>query len=200
MRFFVLCLMLLSCKQKPLLPSKESLAYWNARADLFRKLPNDSAEVLFVGTSLTEGFPLQDFFHDTLLKNRGVSGSRSVEILKRIDEAKGAAKVFIEAGANDFKYSISPDSIVKNIAAMVSALPGSKVYVQAVLPEYMGYEKNNPLIHQTNQKLKAWCAANSITFIPLWDAFLNKPELRYDGLHLNYEGYRLWTEMLRPYL
>src|SRR5688572_24311555 len=44
----------------------------------------DSNDIVFIGNSLTEGFPLDEYFHRTDIKNRGIGGSETSHLLDRI--------------------------------------------------------------------------------------------------------------------
>lgn len=63
----------------------------------FRITKND---VVFIGNSLTEAFPVSEFFH---ARNRGISGNTILHLIKRIDQviASRPRKLFIEIGINE---------------------------------------------------------------------------------------------------
>jgi hypothetical protein len=89
-----------------------------ARAKTLNDLHLDSSDVVFVGNSLTEGFPLTEMFHNINIKNRGISGNTISDVLDRITPIAQAhpRKMFIEIGINDLKNQID------NLEAAKSAL------------------------------------------------------------------------------
>ena len=65
--------------------------------------------------------------------------------------------------------------------------------------------KNNQAIRYINEEIKKLCAEFGHTYIDLYPALLDdegylRKDLSDDGLHLNANGYEIWTSMLKPYL
>ncbi len=70
--------------------------------DFFKILPHDTTDIVFLGTSLTHNFPLQEFFKDCRLENRGIIGNTTTDMIGRLSEITDGrpSKIFIEAGTN----------------------------------------------------------------------------------------------------
>jgi lysophospholipase L1-like esterase len=179
-----------------------------AQVDFFKMLPQDKSDYVFVGTSLTQGFPLQEAFNDLRLKNRGIGGNTTSDILSRIDDViKGKPKkVFLEAGTNDINKYTTIDTPLKNIEAIafkiVKSSPNTKLYIQSILP--FGGKKEAAPIKELNKRVAAFCHENYIEFINLYPAYiknglLNK-DYTIDGTHLNGKGYSIWTAKLKNYI
>lgn len=165
-------------------------------------LPLDSNDAVFVGTSITEGFPAE------LLpgKNRGIGGNEAHHILGRIGKIAACKpkKIFVEVGLGDFYTSQRPvDTVYNNILKIVGEVcrlsPGTKVYIQSVLPVHgtHGFVKDS--IELLNSRLK-----KHPYYIDLYNAFSRGGQqdatLFYDGCHPNYTGYKKWALLLKPYL
>ena len=60
-------------------------------------------------------------------------------------------------------------------------------------------------VKKNNIEIKMLAEEYGYCFVDLFENFLDseghlKSELSIDGIHLNANGYRLWTEKLKPYL
>lgn len=196
----------------------EKLNYWLNRDQLFEALPHDSNSIVFIGTSLTENFELTEIFHQCNLKNRGITSDITEGILNRLspvikDQPK---KIFIEAGINDLGKGISEVKLVANYTEIIKRLqlatPNSQLYIQSILPvankgQYPTY--NNPEINaailRVNEQLKSLAESRKVIYIELYNNFVSNGEMnpQYvidDGIHLNGEAYKLWAQLLGPYL
>lgn len=182
-------------------------AYTKNMISIFRVLPSDTSAIVFVGTSLTQWFPVQEMFKMANIQNRGVAANTTANILNRLgDIVKNKPfKVFIEGGTNDID-KLPTDSIFSNIKMIIAQIragsPNSKIYYQSVLP--MGEGQFKEKIENLNQLINAYCARNQIVFINLYPDFLRgngiKKELTIDGIHLTGKGYAIWAEDIKKYV
>lgn len=174
------------------------------RWDEYLKLKPDAAEVLFLGTSITEGFPVQKEFNNVHVKNMGFAGSISkngIQVINRLIYRK-PKKVFLEFGVNDFKYNISSDTVQAHLASMIDIIkkqsPKTEIFVQSVLPTNM--DSLNVKIISYNAEAQKICMQKSVTFINLYPSFLrgNKidSDLTFDGTHLTDIGYFHWRKLI----
>jgi lysophospholipase L1-like esterase len=183
-----------------------NIKYEKDQVNLFRAMPHDTSDIVFVGTSLTSSFLWDEMFTNSHIKNRGIKGNTMIDIINRLSEITDGKprKIFIEAGVND----IGTDSIntilnhlIKIITTIKLKTPRTKIYVQSVLPFGITF---TPKIEAYNLKVMQYCTANSITFINTYSYFLGdkslKKELTIDGTHLNDKGYFIWCKILSPYL
>jgi lysophospholipase L1-like esterase len=174
--------------------------------DLFKILPHDTTDIVFLGTSLTRNFPLQEFFKNCRLENRGIIGNTITDMIGRLSEITDGrpSKIFIEAGTNDIgdnPNNITLQRVVKIITTIQSKTPRTKIYVQSVLPFGTTY---TPKIEAYNYILQKYCLSKNIPFINLYPYFLGnkalKKELTIDDTHLTAKGYLIWGKILKPYL
>lgn len=90
------------------------ITYAQNRDLLFKALPKDKNEIIFLGDSHTQKFPLDEIFKNPNIKNRGIDGDVVKGIYLRLDEITGVSpsKVFIMGGINDINNDYSIDSVV----------------------------------------------------------------------------------------
>lgn len=184
---------------------------WNVnQVSVFKWLEIDTADYVFVGNSLTEGFPLQEIFHSTHFKNRGVMGNRSSHIRERIGSIAGChpKKIFLDVGINDILNDLPADSPRINFRAAVDTIrarsPQTEIIAQTVLPLGPSQKAKEPLVLAFNAWLKEFCRQENIACIDLFPAFLKDgvldQSLTLDDIHINGKGYAIWKKRLQPYL
>lgn len=180
------------------------------RSDLQGSLAVDTGDIVFVGNSLTEGFPVSEMFPGLPVKNRGISSNRTSHVLgriRRIAEAK-PAKIFIEIGTNDIQAGVLIDSIIKNYQGIIryikSTSPNTGIYALSVFPVSMQYGWANDTIRSFNTTLQGLCDYEGINYLDIFSGLENHGLLdsayTADGIHLNRKGYNVWIERVRPFL
>lgn len=174
----------------------------------YKILSGDANEIVFVGNSITEQFPLMTFFNNDKIKNRGISGQRAADILRRIDDitASKPCKIFLMIGINDIATNMPVDSIYLQTVAVIDKIknssPSTKLYAQSVLPtKHLSHIER---IRVLNRKIESICNDKKITFIDLFQAFYKEgtldTSLTVDGIHLNKKGYQLWKDRIEKYV
>lgn len=171
-------------------------------------MPVDTNAIIFLGTSLTQNFPLQLAFNNNDIKNAGLAWSQTKHTLLQIQQLakKKPRKVFLETGINDFERYVNPDKVFGNFIKIAETLTTvsqrSKLYVQSILPT------SNPGLNATivayNKRVNNYCRQHRITFINLYPLFLKgdkiDPALTVDGVHLSVEGYSAWKKSIKFYV
>ncbi len=168
-------------------------------------MPVDNNSIVLLGDSQTQFFEVPRYYKNKNIRNRGVSGDRTDQVLDRLGEITFGKpkKIFIEIGVNDLLQGISVEITFKNINLIISGIekdsPETKIYVQNILPteEHLQFFSQNgvlvlPLIKILNEQILALCIMKNITHINLFDGFYlnNGLNPRYDcgdGLHLNHK-------------
>jgi len=182
---------------------------WIGKTTLFEALPNTPGEIIFVGNSITDGCEWAELFNNPSVKNRGIGGDKIKGVLLRLPEIIESLpqKIFIQIGINDLASQMNTSEISRTYQIIVdsirSASPETRIYIQSVLPTE-AYVKNDSVII-LNEKIKKLADDNSLTFINLYDKFLDgngslDMQLSYDGVHLNGKGYLVWKEALESYV
>lgn len=192
--------------------------YWHQRASLFEELPVSKKDIVFVGNSITDGGEWFELLNNPNVKNRGISGDRTVGVYDRLSAIVSGRpkKIFLLIGVNDLAHGTSVDSIATNTALILDEIrlksPKTKIYLQSVLPVsdekkmFGSHTARGKDIFPLNTMLKTIADERGVTFIDLYSQFINpetgKMNLKYsnDGLHLLGAGYKLWAEIVKPYV
>lgn len=192
------------------LTAKADLPFRNHRYDSFKASPVTSQNIVFMGNSITNMNEWRECFgNDPRIINRGNSGAVSQELLDNIGPivAGKPAKIFIGIGTNDLggEAADAPQKVAANIRKVIDRFqaesPQTEIYIQSILPSSNG-RRTPERTAQTNALIKAECDATGVTFINLFDAMqgiLNK-EISYDCLHITAKGYKIWCDIIAPYV
>lgn len=180
------------------------------RQAVYCKMPIDTTDIVFIGTSITEGFPVYELFPNKPVKNRGISGNWSWQIVARLPQIVAAQprKIFLEMGVNDLIYKVSVDSILINykkaIELVKTGSPNTELYINSLTPTTYTNSALNPAIIQVNERLQQLCKQYSITYINLYRYMVRgqalDPSLTVDGLHYNAKAYLLWRQQINPFI
>ena len=177
------------------------------RSNFLKSKPNKN-EIIFLGTSITEGFNVEKGFDNPFVKNMGFTGSISengIQVINRLIYRK-PKKLFIEFGINDFRYAIPSDTVTAHLVTMINLIktksPGTGIFVESVLPTSL--DTLNTKIVRYNKDAKSICDSSNVTFINLYPEFLKgdkiDPDLTIDGIHLSQAGYFNWRRLIKGYV
>lgn len=180
------------------------------RYDSFKATPVNEQSIVFYGNSITNMHEWWECFgNDQRIINRGNSGGYTQELIDNIESliAGHPAKVFIGIGTNDLGTAglNTPEYVESNIRTIINRFrtesPATEVYVQSILPSNVGLRTNQNAM-ATNKLLAQTCEELGVTFIDLFDAMLgiNSGTISYDGLHLTAKGYKIWGDIIAPYV
>ena len=180
----------------------------NQKMAVFSSLDISRDDIVFVGNSLTENFPLEELLPEFRIKNRGISGNLTSHILGRIaDVVKyNPKKIFLEGGINDLIAHGSADSIFARYTAILNIIQKNRItaYVQSLLPTCMEYSNLNDAVIAFNERLKNYCNRKGFIYIDIYSELVENGKLNetltVDGLHLNVKGYQIWKTKIFPYL
>jgi lysophospholipase L1-like esterase len=194
--------------------------FWEFQISAYEKKdriqPPPKGEIVFTGSSSI-------FFWDTLSEdmkplhafNRGFGGSQLSQVdhyASRIVIPYQPRAVVLYAGENDMSWpwSKSSDTVLQDLQQFVkeihTALPDAWIYYISMKPSPDRWG-DWPAFDATNRKIESWCGTQDrVRFIDVSRAMLDehgtvRHELfRRDGLHMNAEGYALWTSIIKPVL
>lgn len=176
----------------------------------------DENRVVFYGDSITDGWKLEEYFPNKPYINRGISGQTTPQMLVRFRADVIAHKpkvVVLLAGTNDIAGNTGPmtlEMIQDNYVSMaeLAKASGIKFVFASVLPihDYNAQRKQSERrppekILKLNEWLKAYCAANGLTYLDYFSKMVDdkgflKAELANDGLHPNAEGYKVMAPLV----
>jgi len=197
--------------------SSKYSAYWWHSKDMFDHLPDSRNEIVFLGNSITDGAEWFELLGNKRCRNRGISADVTEGVLLRLDAITKLqpAKIFIMIGVNDLSRNMTVDEITANYRIILERIrtesPRTKVYVESVLPvnPATGMARNHTdkteLIMELNGRLKALASEFGHTYIDLFSVMADSNnhlpgKCSIDGLHLSYEGYRIWAETIREFV
>lgn len=178
-----------------------------------KPLESGQKRILFMGDSITEGWPLLDFFAGKPYVNRGISGQTTPQMLIRFRPdviALKPAVVVLLAGINDIAGNTGPSTlemITDNIFSMAELAKANKIKVIlcSVLPAFdfpwrpgsFPAEK----VATLNKMIKKYADANGILYLDYYSAMVNdqkglKADYSGDGVHPNKTGYEVMAPLV----
>ncbi len=187
----------------------------DANAALKPPAPSEN-RVIFFGDSITDKWPLGEYFPGKPYINRGISGQTTPQMLVRfrqdvIDLHPKA--VLILAGTNDIAGNTGPmrlADIEANYASLAELARAHdiKVIYSSVLPvnnytprsQELFAERPPEKILQLNRWLKQYCSSGECFYLDYFTAMVDdqgllKKDLADDGLHPNAAGYKIMAPM-----
>jgi lysophospholipase L1-like esterase len=198
-------------------PQDDPFAKWEKAIAAFeeqdKKAPPPQKEILFVGSSSIRLWDLSKSFPGVKTINRGFGGSQiadAIHFAPRIVLKHKPRVVVFYAGDNDLAAGKKPDQVFadfKKFAEVVhKELPATKLVFIAIKPSPSRWK-----LYDQQQKANALVEAfarddKRVVYLDVVKPMLDrdgKPKgelFKDDKLHLNEEGYRLWTSLLRPHL
>ena len=174
--------------------------------------PPPKGAILFVGSSSIRFWTnLAKAFPDKQVINRGFGGSEisdSIALADRIIFPYQPRLIVFYAGNNDIANGKSPERVIadfKTFLKLVHAkLPRTRVAYISIHPNPARWHLKDQ-VEAANQAISG-IKDKRFTFIDIWHPMLGedgkpRPELfRPDKLHMNEQGYAIWTSIIRPYL
>lgn len=175
---------------------------------------------ILMGDSISLWFPYELLPPDTAWLNQGISGEISSGLLSRLELIADTQPdyIFIMIGINDLLRDIGDGEILENHQQIVRDLrvmhPATTIVLQSILPHagdratWEGREQliriSNERIYSLNEALEAIATEEDIQFLDLTPLFSDgqgnlRVELSTDGLHLNDDGYLVWSSALQLY-
>ncbi|HPG92304.1 MAG TPA: GDSL-type esterase/lipase family protein [Clostridia bacterium] len=181
---------------------------------------SEKGQIVFFGDSLTDFFPVQEFFSGLHIYNRGIANDKTTDLIKRINNVTDIApsKLFLLIGTNDLGVRVPLEKIMQNIHEIIELIkkdnPTVKIHLisQAPINRRAKFFTSFFCLFRTNTKLlalsmleKNYCEKHGYTFIDVWDCLIDsrgnlKKEYTVEGLHLSMSGYRVMAKILKPYV
>lgn len=177
-----------------------------ARISFFESFPAAPGDVVMLGDSITHGGEWSEMFPGLPIKNRGISGDTTTDVLLRLDPIIAAkpAAVFLKIGTNDLNRGPDRATSYQQYRQIVSSIqagsPSTAIFLQSVLPREAAMREE---VEAYNRHIKAIADELGVVYIDLYPAFLApdgsiRDDLTLDELHLSGEGYRVWQARLEP--
>jgi lysophospholipase L1-like esterase len=192
---------------------------WRAEHERLRYMAaHSSAELLFLGDSITEGWGVAPAYREHFGKystlNLGLAGDTTQNVLWRLEHGalNGAHPrvVVILIGINNVAGGFSPEDTSAGVRSVVDAvqnrLPAARVVLLAILPA--GQDAETPLrqrIQETNRLLEGLPKPDNVQLYDIGgvllepDGSIARSTLR-DFLHPTAEGFERLSRALEPLL
>lgn len=176
--------------------------------------------VVFVGDSLTQRYPLSDFYPGIHLYNRGIDGDTTEGLSKRLNLSIFDLKpkvLVLQIGTNDLQVlGLPKEKTVENITHLIATIhqemPKIKTLLVSLYPVnettdklvnkmIVGPRKNQD-IEWMNERIRQIA---DVQFVNVFPALLDeegqlKMQYSKEGLHLSLAGYAVVTDVLKPIL
>ena len=164
--------------------------------------------VLLAGDSITEGWIGVEHDFGVAVSNHGIGWDTVTGLRNRLPEMlrHNPDKVFILIGTNDIGYRRDVKIMASELKDIISAFqedkPRAEIYIQSVMPRE---KESRSYVDEINKAYSLVSREQRATFIDLSPEFSTtdgtlRPELTYDGLHLNAIGYKVWASILEKYM
>lgn len=186
-------------------------------------------QILFVGSSLMEQFPIHELLLDRQLPyviyNRGIGGSTTFDLLENMDACIFELQpdyIYINIGTNDMNLpDYTEEGLIaryrKIMAEIKARLPEAKLFMLAYYPVNPAAAENNPgmkaalqvrtnaRISSANEAVKKLAEEVGAAYLDLNGGITDengclKAEFTVEGMHMYGDGYVPVLEALLPYL
>lgn len=178
------------------------------RLSFFDAFPIVPGDVVLFGDSISAGGNWDEIAPDARIKNRGIGGDISDNLLHRLDPiAEGQpSKVFVQIGTNDLGIGIAPERILANLESIVDRFRDLAPETQVCLHELFPTKpRRAERIRALNAEIGRLAERRSLPLVRVFDHFADdrggiRVECSYDNLHLTGVGYQEWYTLLEPHL
>jgi lysophospholipase L1-like esterase len=182
--------------------------------DADKKSSPPTGGILFVGSSSIRLWDtLAEDFSAFPVINRGFGGAFISEVLFYADRIVFPYKprlIVLFIGGNDIAAGRTPEEVLENFVVLSTLihekLPQTRLAYVSINPTIARWHLDDQ-IRKTNQLIAEYLEDHDwMVFIDSYSKMLSpegkpRPELlREDQLHLSSEGYRLWKNIIEPYL
>lgn len=208
--FLIISLVLWKNTQAQEIPFEKEVREISAKIDSLGWEPGGT---VFTGSSTIRMWKsLQSTFPNHSILNTGFGGSKASDLethLFPLVIRLEPSRVFIYEGDNDIWAGVEVADILASLDNIVNRLqlinPKIEIYLIGAKPSPSRWEKKQSYAI-FNQKLKEYCLAKEgVEFVDTWKALTDKagnarPELFIqDQLHLNEQGYEIWTSIFKEF-
>lgn len=178
-----------------------------------QRQPPPKGAILFVGSSSIRLWDLNKSFPDLTVINRGFGGSQiedSVYYADRIIIPYEPKVIVLYAGDNDINAGKNPERVFSDYKDFVktvhAALPKTQIVYIAIKPSIARWHLVERM-REANGRIQEFTERDGrLNYVDIdtpmigEDGKPRKALFLKDGLHLNAEGYKLWTSLVMPYL
>lgn len=168
--------------------------------------------IIFLGDSITEGFPIDVAFPDGGVINRGIGGDVVDGLRERLDISLGDLEprcLYVMIGTNNIWWAGPQENatlferygeLFNDLHAMA---PDADIVIQSVLPAGEAQEALNPRVVEVNEGLRQMAEEHGFSYLDVHSIMVDsegklRSDYTVDGIHLTTAGYEAWIEYLFP--
>jgi lysophospholipase L1-like esterase len=166
-------------------------------------------KIVFLGDSIISdgGSIWNELLGRNDIVNRGIAGDTTNGVLNRLDFYLNQKPkcIFIMIGVNDIRsIFFNMDTTKSNYSKIINKILENNVQLFVMSTLNTNKSDKNKKIKELNDYLVEQCKLLSIPYIDINNKLSNNYLLsdRYskDGLHLNSDGYIIWSQVILPYV
>ena len=214
----VLVLLLFPARVVPSDEPKTNFERWESEIAAMERRDSEEkpakGSIVFVGSSSIRLWDLKQSFPELPVVNHGFGGSTvadSVHFLNRLVLPLEPRTIVFYAGDNDIAQGKSPGTVARDFRAFVEGvhakLPEARIVYLPIKPSpsrenlLEQQREANRLVRELSERDPERLVYVDLVTPMLDDKGRPRPELFVkDQLHLNEQGYALWTKLLAPLL
>jgi lysophospholipase L1-like esterase len=181
------------------------------RTSLFEILPEKPDSIVFLGDSLIARCNWNELFGNDKIINRGIDSDTTFGVLNRMKQItdKNPKSIFIMIGINDIKNNVDLTESISDYEKILLTIrkdsPDTTIYIQSILPVNESLQScRNSNIVAFNTQLKSLSQKHDAHYVDLYQLYsINNsllPNVTYDGIHLNGNGYTIWKDAIKEYV
>ena len=163
-----------------------------------------NCDIVFLGDSITEGFPIDRHFREYKIADRGISGDYTDGVIDRLEFCVydlNPKVVYLMIGTNNLFACLNNYEFI--LSGIKEHCPETKVLVMSITPRWGDdlmekIRENNVEIEKLSGKY-GYFYVN--VFTPMTvnsENFAVNDSLFQDGLHPNLEGYKIIADTIKP--
>lgn len=201
-----------AAQEKPADPNRWEPAIQKFEAE-DKANPPAKGGIVFIGASSIVRWNLAESFPDLKAVNRGFGGSEmadSARYAARVVLPHSPGIVVLYPGENDLARGTTPETIGAGFVSfhdtIRKALPAARIVAIGLKPTPARWHLTGKM-HEVNRMIRAYCEGHTgCMYVDVWPAMLGadgmpRPEhFIADGQHMTPEGYKVWTQLVRPHL
>ena len=194
----------------------EKIVYKEVKSKNVEKLKKEE-NILFLGDSITELYPIDRIYGDLPIVKSGVSGYQTTHILNNIEEMVykyNPTSVYLLIGTNDIIKDNSEEKkkeVVENIKEITKKIrknrSKAKIYIESIYPVNRNLDldmvnnRHNEDIQYINNEIEKYAKDNDMTYINVYSELTDgdgnfSEDYTDDGLHPNDLGYAKISQVL----
>ena len=178
------------------------------RYDVYSK----KANIVMVGTSLTQDIDWSELLNRGDIINRGFGGDIFAVIASRLPYVLSVKPkiCFIEGGINDIDRNIPLKESMEHLTHIINSLQQDSIIPVITLVTHVsnsahGHDERNQKINEINSEIKNLAKLKNISLIdnnPILapDGYLKPEYAKYDGLHYLPKTYLVWKASIEKIL